>query len=165
MFRFETLSITPRLAFYLLFSILLYLYFTWLRDHSFSREPPFFSSRHPCVLPPSLDIDLYFTGWILGMGWCLTRLWMHLLTFCCSMPSFLPHDHYRKMYGSITFGFFTWPVATGCQESSPQAFLGALLGLKHGVEGILTSLLSVWNVYSVVMVVSESFQLSPSCPA
>ena len=51
-----------------------------------------------------------------------------------------PYDNYRMMYGSITFGFFTWPVAIGCQESSPQAFLGALLGLKHGVEGILTSL-------------------------
>ena len=43
----------------------------WLRDHSFSQEPPFFSSRHPCVLPPSLDIVLYFTGWLLRMGWCL----------------------------------------------------------------------------------------------
>ena len=99
---------------------------------------------------------------------------MLLLTFCCSMPSFLPHDHYRKMYGSLTFGFFTWPVAIGCQDSSPQAFFclnvftmhcRALLGLKHGVEGLFTSLFSVSNVYSVVIDVTESFQLSPSCSA
>ena len=96
---------------------------------------------------------------------------MLLLTFCCSMPSFLPHDHYRKMCGSMTFGFFTWPVAISCQDSSPQEFFGfylftmhcrALLGLKLGVEGLFTSLFSVSNVYSVVIDVTESFQLSPS---
>ena len=36
----------------------------------FTRAP-FISSRYPCVLPPSLDIDLYFTVWILGLGRCL----------------------------------------------------------------------------------------------
>ena len=94
------------------------------------------------------------------------------------MPSFLPHDHYRKMYGSMTFGFFTWPVAirSGVKTQAPRHFLvlcvhhetmhcRALLGLKHGVEGMFTSLLSVWNVYSVIIDVTESFQLSPSCPA
>ena len=49
------------------------------------------------------------------------------------VDSFLPHDHYRKMYGSMSFGFFTWPVAIGCQDStsSPQAFFGFNVFTMH----------------------------------
>ena len=79
-----------------------------------------------------------------------------------------------ELFVAKFIGFFTWPVAIGCQDSSPQAFFcfnvftmhcRALLGLKHGVEGLFTSLFSVSNVYSVVIGVTESFQLSPSCSA
>ena len=57
---------------------------------------------------------------------------MLLRTFCYSMPSFLPHD-FKKMYGSMTFGFFTWPVAIGSRLKPSGIFW--FLYVHHALQG------------------------------
>ena len=98
---------------------------------------------------------------------------MLLLTFCCSMPSFLPHDQYR-LQEDVWF-YDIWILHVACSDRLSRLKPPGIFWIfcdHHALQG--TPRVEAWggrnvrlilfslNRYSVVIDVTESFQLSPS---